>query len=338
MLVVGAGPAVRTVLEHRKLTGVRVHDTLAAALATLPDTVPDTTAHRTARLTHEADDLRDEVFGLRARARTRSMIGVAQGILLARYELPGPDAAFTLLREGSQRHNLPLRVLASAVVTAPPPPVRHPLVHRTLRSSAAPDTGFLRRYGVDAHDRRQVLTAALHEAMTVLSDAKAAELHLTDPAQGDALVLEQHEGLGSAYLDQAALVTGPPYVCARAQRLHEPVSVPDVAADPDLRLHPAGRALLATDSRALVSVPLITSDGRCTGTLTLHWSKPGTWLTDEQDHALHALAAETAAWRSWYRRTVVLDALEYLHQHRETGTSPRARKRPGPRAGAVKPT
>ncbi len=49
------------------------------------------------------------------------MIGVAQGILLARYELPGPDAAFTLLREGSQRHNLPLRVLASAVVTAPPP-------------------------------------------------------------------------------------------------------------------------------------------------------------------------------------------------------------------------
>ncbi|MGW3136590.1 hypothetical protein [Streptomyces sp. NPDC001139] len=31
---------------------------------------------------------------------------------------------------------------------------------------------------------------------------------------------------------------------------------------------------------------------------------------------LTALAADLAAWRSWYRRTVVLDALEYLHRHR----------------------
>ncbi|MFJ8029821.1 hypothetical protein [Streptomyces sp. NPDC096032] len=31
------------------------------------------------------------------------------------------------------------------------------------------------------------------------------------------------------------------------------------------------------------------------------------------------LAAEVAAWRSWYRRSVVLDALEYLHQHRPAG-------------------
>ncbi|MFE5213382.1 MULTISPECIES: hypothetical protein [unclassified Streptomyces] len=31
------------------------------------------------------------------------------------------------------------------------------------------------------------------------------------------------------------------------------------------------------------------------------------------------LAADVAAWRSWYRRSVVLDALEYLHQHRPAG-------------------
>ncbi|MBK3575677.1 hypothetical protein JHN63_18020 [Streptomyces sp. MBT65] len=54
------------------------------------------------------------------------------------------------------------------------------------------------------------------------------------------------------------------------------MTVPDVAIDPDLLLHPAGRALLAADSRALVCIPLTTSDGRCTGTLTLHWTNPGT--------------------------------------------------------------
>ncbi|MFJ6087809.1 ANTAR domain-containing protein [Streptomyces sp. NPDC092369] len=325
VLVVGAGPDVRTVLEHRKAPGIQVHDTLADALAALPDTVTGTTAQRADRLSHEADNLRDEVFGLRARARTRSMIGIAQGILLARYELPGPDAAFTLLREGSQRHNLPLRVLASAVVTAPPPQSAARWFAARSTHLPAPATGFLHRHGIDAHDRRQVLLAALHEATVIPSDVKAAELHLTDPAQGDALVLEQHQGLDSSYLDQAALVTGPPYVCARAQRLREPVSVPDVAVDPDLLLHPAGRALLAAESHAIDSFPLITPDGQCTGTLTLHWRKPGTWLTDEQRRALDSLATETAAWRSWYRRTVVLDALEYLHQHREAHTSPRAR-------------
>ncbi|MFF6993166.1 GAF domain-containing protein [Streptomyces sp. NPDC010273] len=138
-----------------------------------------------------------------------------------------------------------------------------------------------------------------------------------DKAQGHALVLEEHSGLDSVYRDESALVSGPPYVCARAQRLGEPVTVPDVATDPDLRLHPVGRALLSVGSHALVGVPLITPDGRCAGVLTLHWSNSGIWLTDEQRHSLGALAAEAVAWRSWYRRTVVLNALEYLHQHRE---------------------
>ncbi|MBK3575678.1 ANTAR domain-containing protein [Streptomyces sp. MBT65] len=216
VLVVGAGPAVRAVLEHRKLPGVRLHDTLADALAALPDAVSDTTAQRAARHSHETDGLRDEVFGLRARARTRTLIGVAQGILLARYGLPGPDASFTLLREASQPHNVPLGVLASAVVSAPPPQSDARWFTGRSTHMSPPATGFLQRYGIDAHDRRQVLATALHEAANILSDAKAAELHLTDPAQNDALVLEQQLALDSAYRDQATLVTGP-LTCAPAR-------------------------------------------------------------------------------------------------------------------------
>jgi hypothetical protein len=45
-------------------------------------------------------------------------------------------------------------------------------------------------------------------------------------------------------------------------------------------------------------------------------SRPGAWPTDGQREELTALAGDLAARRSWYRRTVVLDALEYLHRHR----------------------
>ncbi|MER8005145.1 ANTAR domain-containing protein [Streptomyces sp. NPDC094149] len=307
--VIGAKPPVREALEHPRPPGIRLYDTLAEALAELPRPVLSA-EHPPA----EPEDLRGEVFGLRAKARTTGLIGTAQGMLVVRYGLPGPAVAFSLLRRASQQVNVPLRVLASAVVTAPPPraveawfPGRAP--------HAPPDSAFLRAYRGDVADRRQVLAAALREAVA-LSAADAAEVHLTDPAPDDALFLEQHQGLDAAYWDQVALVARPPLVCARAQRQHAPVTVAGVGADPALSVHPAGRALLKAGSHAVHSLPLITADGYCTGTLTLHRNRPGVWLTDRQREELGVLAGDLAAWRSWYRRTVVLDALEYLHQHR----------------------
>ncbi|MFE7856893.1 STAS domain-containing protein [Streptomyces sp. NPDC057403] len=314
--VVGAAPPVREALEHARLPGIRLYGTLAEALTEPPRPAPRSghPPDEARDLYGETRDLYGEVFGLRAKARTSGLIGVAQGMLVVRYGLPGPAAAFALLRRASQHLNVPLRILASAVVTVPPPraatewfPGRAP--------HAPPDSPFLRAYGGDVTDRRQVLAAALREAIA-LSAADAAEVHLTDPAQDDALFLEQHQGLDAAYWDQVALVAHPPQVCARAQRQRAAVTVADVAADPALSVHPAGLALLKAGSHAVHSRPLLTPDAYCTGTLTLHRSRPGAWLTDAQLDELGALSVDLAAWRSWYRRTVVLDALEYLHRHR----------------------
>ncbi|MFI6562232.1 ANTAR domain-containing protein [Streptomyces sp. NPDC050534] len=318
-LVVAAPPAVRSVLESAHLAGVRLHDTLSDALASLPrPPAPQSSlgAWQLGDPSAEGESLREEVFGLRAKARTTGLIGVAQGILLERYDLSGPTAAFALLRRASQQFNVPLRVVASAVVTAPSPTSDSQWFPGRTTHAPRPDIAFLHAYSGDAADRGHVLAAALHEALA-LSGADAAEMHLTDPAQDGALFLEQHRGLGGAYWDQVALVTDPPVVCVRAQRQREPVTVPDVAADPDLAAHPTGRALLALGSHAVHSMPLITTDGHCTGTVTLHRAEPGFWLTSRQQQGLEALMADIATWRSWYRRTVVLDALEYLHQHRQ---------------------
>ncbi|MEV6294855.1 ANTAR domain-containing protein [Streptomyces sp. NPDC051896] len=308
VLITGATPQVRRVLTMTPLPGIRLYPSLEGALATVGSV-------RTSRTpqpeTYQAEDTPGEVFGLRAKVRTSGIIGIAQGILIARYSLPAPADAFTLLRAASQQYNVPLRVVASAVVTAPPP-LSEKLWFPGRRRTPPPALGLSQDDPVDLRDRRQVLRAALYAVVT-LGDADAAEIHLTDRVQDEALALEAHHGLDAAYRDCLALVAGPPAVCARAQAEGRPVTVADVAADPELAGHPVGRAALAVGSRALHSVPMTTDDGDCNGVITLHRVEPGAWLHPGQEADLEGLAHDLAAWRSWYRRTVVQDALEYLH-------------------------
>ncbi|MCC5477633.1 ANTAR domain-containing protein [Streptomyces barringtoniae] len=308
VLVTGATPQVHRLLTTTPLPGIRLYPSLEGALAA----VSSRRASRNARTwLSPAGDVPGEVFGLRAKARTSGIIGIAQGILIARYSLPGPADAFALLRAASQHHNVPLRVVASAVVAAPPP-----LTEREWfpgrRHAPPPGLGLPQADAVDPRDRRQVLRAALYAAVT-LADADAAEIHLTDSVQDEALVLEAHHGLDAAYRDCLALVAGPPAVCALARIAGRPVTVADVAANPELAGHPVGRAALAVGSRALHAVPMVTDAGDCNGVISLHRVDPGAWLHPGQEADLDVMAHGLAMWRSWYGRTVVQDALEYLH-------------------------
>ncbi|MEU9475876.1 ANTAR domain-containing protein [Streptomyces sp. NPDC048191] len=308
VLVSGASPPVRRVLTATPLPGIRLYPSLEGALATVSGTYASQPAPTRTR---PGEDSADEVFGLRAKARTSGTIGIAQGILMARYFLPGPADAFALLRAASQHYNVPLRVLASAVVTAPPPLTAEQWFPGR-RHIPPPALGLPEAGRVDPRDRRQVLRAALYAAVT-LADADAAEIHLTDKVEDEALVLEAHHGLDASYRDCCALVAGPPAVCARARAAGRPVTVPDVAADPELAGHPVGRAALAAGSRALHGVPMTTEAGECSGVITVHRVTAGAWLGPGQGAALDLLAHDLAAWRSWYRRTAVQDALEYVH-------------------------
>ncbi|MGW6486785.1 GAF domain-containing protein [Streptomyces sp. NPDC055056] len=168
---------------------------------------------------------------------------------------------------------------------------------------------------------RKPPTAAVSEIVT-FSAADAVALHLTDPAQEEALILEQDHGLDAALRDHAAHVTGPPLPCAWARERGRPVTVQNIADDPGLSAHPAGRALLDVGLHSVHSLPLLNPDGLCNGTITLHWGRPGVGLSGTQARELDVLARDIAAWRSWYRRTVLLDALEYVHQHGPAGKLP----------------
>ncbi|MFG2794234.1 ANTAR domain-containing protein [Streptomyces sp. NPDC048419] len=314
VLIVAHAPQVREAFSLDPPPGLRWYPTLDAALAALAHGAPVHPAPEAREQAPALQELQSEVFGLHARARSRGTIGMAQGMLRERYHLEGADQAFTLLRLASQHHNVPLRVLASAIVTAPPPASEDCWFPGRLHTPP-PTQDLLNLQEIDVHNRLDVLRAVTYQAIA-LTEADAAELHLTDPALADALILEGHAALNAPYRDSISHVSEPPALCAQARDAKQAVFVADITTDPVLAHTPQGRAALTLGSHALHAQPSLSEDtGACTGVITVHRDTPGARLSPIQHTALEVLAADLAAWRSWYRRTVVLDALEGLHTH-----------------------
>ncbi|QHA09445.1 ANTAR domain-containing protein [Streptomyces broussonetiae] len=315
LIIVRARPGVREAVHLARLDGVRLFATLDEALhelaraATRTAELPAWRSQVADPLRPSYEDLRKEVRALRARVRTAPVIGMAQGLIMVRYGLPASGGAFRVLREVSQRFNVPLRVLASAVVVARPPdgavwfPGRRPLPVPPLR--------ILARDGRDPRYRRQMIDAVLYEALAA-GQAPAGYVRCVDPAV-NALVLESHHGCADTFLDHLVRDGDEGTADAIARLRGRRVSVPDVAAG-SLLSEESRHVLLATGTRALQSVPVLSSAGPCTGVLTLLWPDAGHRPTADRTEALGLLASETAAWLSWYHRSVLLDALEHLHR------------------------
>ncbi|KUN89496.1 hypothetical protein AQJ66_04870 [Streptomyces bungoensis] len=315
LIIVRARPGVREAVHLARLDGVRLYATLDEALreparaASQAEDLPVWHSQIADPLRPSYEDLHKEVRALRARVRTAPVIGMAQGTLMARYGLPDSASAFRVLREASQRFNVPLRVLVSAVVVARAPeggvwfPGRRPLPVPPLRT--------LVRGSRDPRCRRQMIDAVLHEALA-LGRAPAGYVQLVDPAV-NALMLETHHGCDERFLDHLVRGRAEGSADAAARARGRPVTVPDVAGEP-LLSDEVRRALLVTGARALHTVPVVSPAGFCTGVITLLWTVPGHRATAARAEALGLLAADTAAWLSWYHRSVLLDALEHLHR------------------------
>ncbi|MES9523587.1 ANTAR domain-containing protein [Streptomyces capoamus] len=315
LVIVRARPGVREAVHLARLDGVRLYATLDEALRELAraasrvEDLPAWQSQMADPLRPSYEDLHKEVRALRARVRTAPVIGMAQGTLMVRYGLADSGSAFRALREASQRFNVPLRVLVSAVVVARPPDGDVWFPGR--RCLPVPPLRILARGGRDPRYRRQMVDAVLHEALAV-GRAPAGYVQCVDPAV-HALVLESHHGCAETFLDHLARGRGDGTADAAARARGRQVSVPDVAADPRLS-DDCRHALLATGARAVRSVPVLSSAGSCTAVITLHWPDAGHRPASAQAETLARLAADTSAWLSWYHRTVLLDALEHLHQ------------------------
>ncbi|MEU0005601.1 ANTAR domain-containing protein [Streptomyces sp. NPDC006314] len=315
LIIVRARPGVREAVHLARLDGVQLYATLDEALRELARTaarveeLPAWRSQMADPLRPSYEDLLMEVRALRARVRTAPVIGMAQGALMVRYGLPDSGSAFRALREASQRFNVPLRVLVSAVVVARPPDGAVWFPGR--RSLPVPQLRLLGRGGRDPRYRRQMTDAVLREALAI-GRAPAGYVQSVDPAVGT-LVLESHHGCAETFLDHLVCGRDDGTADAVARTRGRRVSVPDVGADPMLS-DECRRLLLATGTHALQCIPVLSAAGSCTGVITLHWPHAGHRPDAAQAEALGLLASDTAAWLSWYHRSVLLDALEHLHQ------------------------
>jgi ANTAR domain len=269
----------------------------------------------------ELERLRAEVRDLRARARVYPLVSQAQGMLQERYALPDAESAFALLQRASQRFNVKLRTLAGVLVAAPrPDPGAGPWFPHRARLPR-PALTFARPEGVN---RGEVLAAVLGQTLAVM-DAEMGNVQLADPATGG-LRIERHTGLTPDFVDFFGHVGAEGTSCALAARDVAQVTVRDVESDP-VFTEPARAAILAAGSRACHSVPLTTgASGRCVGMVSAHVGHRLPDLTEVQLKTLDALGTETGRWLAWYEHTVVLDALEHLHEQGRAGRGRRLRR------------
>ncbi|MFI9025582.1 ANTAR domain-containing protein [Streptomyces sp. NPDC053560] len=297
-----------------------IHDLITACVPDLPDAlwnggasaeVPVPATALDGLPQQEFDRLRGKVRDLQAKVRTHPLIAQAQGILQERYRLPDGQAAFTLLQAASQRYNVKLRTLASAVLSAPRPESGATRWFADRVRTRAPKLAALPQVNSESANRSAVLSAVLHQTL-LISDTPMGNVQLADRHAGG-LRMEKHAGLNEEFVDYFDVVGKDGTSCSLAARNVTRVTVTDVATDPVFD-EEARYKILQAGSRAAHSTPLTTGRGICLGMVSSHHERPVQLLSPAQARAMDRIGDQAGRWLAWYQRTVVLDALEHLHR------------------------
>ncbi|WP_413797692.1 hypothetical protein [Streptomyces iranensis] len=114
--------------------------------------------------------------------------------------------------------------------------------------------------------------------------------------------------------------------CAMAAARARPV-VSDIATD-RVFSDTAREVILATGSRTARSIPMTGASREVVGVFSVHVPKVRHSPTDAETAILLDLATRAGLWLEWHERTVVLDALEDLHQRALAAARGAAPRRP----------
>ncbi|MGW6062686.1 ANTAR domain-containing protein [Streptomyces sp. NPDC055189] len=265
-------------------------------------------AEESEQLRATAEQLREQVSELEVQARARTRIALAEGVLVERYRLANAEAAFTLLRQASQRANIKLHQLAAAVARTPGPAPGARVWLSGRAQHPIPDLAALEAGTLNAANQGEVLGAALQRVLTVTG----TDMGNVQLVEDGVLRMAKHAGLSRQFTDYFAFVDGNTS-CARAAAASHQVTVKEVASsagfDDETR-----RVILTAGSRACHSIPLVDDQDTVLGVISSHHASPLLGFTQAQLRALDATGRTLGSWIKWHQRTVLLDALEDLHQ------------------------
>lgn len=137
---------------------------------------------------------------------------------------------------------------------------------RAQVSDLAADKEFRTRYQNMVLTR--ILDAAIHD-----TSADMGNIQLLDEASGK-LRIEVHRGFKAPFLDFFSSVEAGHAACGAALQSLKRVIVEDAADSPIFRGTRSLEVLLDANVRAVQSIPLVRSDGRPLGVISVHYRKP----------------------------------------------------------------
>lgn len=304
LLLASCGPAVRDVIWQVGTPRDVSHSSVAAALSAYRaepgEPVPAMPTERLALLRQQADNLPDPL-------RTRPLIAGAIDELRERYRLPDSATAFTLLQHSSQRYNVKLRSLALAFLSAPPVRPERPLWFGGRHRAPAPPVTFGSHHQQWQGSRGGFLKEVLDSALSIM-DSEAGYVQLADHFLGG-LQLESQRGLPREFRQSFGHITGTDSASGAAFASGQPA-----VGELSRQLDPHTRKTLRKQGlRYVYSIPLLSAEHPGMGVVsTLHLDVPACGPL-ERSAELDEVSAQSATWLHWYQRTVVLDALEHLH-------------------------
>ncbi len=316
MLTVAGNSHVRRILRLLRVTTVvGEYDSVPLAIAAcipssrsaglaLPD---DDQPVVTGGADGEMVSLRQEVLSLRAALRTRPVITRAAGVLQERYGLPDFEAAFGLLRESAQHHDLKPETLARELLLAPAP--RAEIWFPDRVRLPAPSLSFSQQRRQHKRNRTAVLGLFLSAVLGYMQ-TPMADVQLVD-APGRRPRLELYRNLPPDIADHLADLDDPEATAAQAVTRGTRL-VEDVSTDSG---HTSSVTLAKAGIRTVQCTPLLAQDDHCVGVVSTYHSEPGFRPGRLQCAKVDHAAAETGLWLAWHRRTVIVDALEQLHRH-----------------------
>src|SRR5262245_16469109 len=250
----------------------------------------------------------------RSDALSQSVVHTAIGLLELRHGMTDHRGAWTVLRNVSERHDVPLRALAAALVSAPPSTWsragRNPIPTLVAQSAQPPRLSFTPHGHRLHHNRSQVMRDVLEAAMHC-GDAERGTVQLRDPVYRG-LAMEDQNGFDPDFVEFFDYVDDADSACGYALRSRGQTIVGEIDTSPVFS-ELARAVVTKSEVGSVVSTPLRDRAGAVHGVVSVHYSKPHAPTSEAELAEVRHVADECGCWLHWYTTSVLPAAVTAVH-------------------------
>lgn len=252
--------------------------------------------------------------------------------LQRQHGLADPETGFSALQKASQTHNVKLRSVAAALVSA-----GESTVQRRSRRAGPPPLTFSERGTAAQPNRTHVLHDLLRNVIG-LTGAEYGVVQLRDPVHGG-LVIECQHGFGRPFLDVFSYVDDTGTASGTTLVRGSQTFVDDVETS-SIYAYDDRQVVLNAGVRSVLSTALRHPKKGVYGAVTVAFAAPHRVPTALVAERIQQQADECASWLRWYDSAAMPRVLAAVHAAARAGKpserTPTPRLRPVPSPGSLR--